>query len=50
MRTFKLVLGFGLGLSSAVSAGSLDNCNSLLTACHQGIESAWEQAIRECLA
>ncbi|NQZ11424.1 MAG: hypothetical protein HRT35_30090 [Algicola sp.] len=45
-----LVLGFGLGLSTAANAGRFDNCNNLISACHQGNDAACEQLIIECLA
>ncbi|MCJ8271491.1 MAG: hypothetical protein MJK04_19095 [Psychrosphaera sp.] len=55
MRTSKfvkalLVFGFGLGLSTAASAGYLVDCNKLLTECHQGNMASCQKAIIECLA
>jgi hypothetical protein len=45
-----LVLGFGVGLSAAASAGRFSHCNDLLQECRQGDQVSCQRAIDECLA
>jgi hypothetical protein len=55
MKTIKLVkallvLGLGLGLSTAATAGRFDQCNDLLAECRMGDQISCQRAIEECLA